>query len=170
MTTATSPLDSLQIAKPCTAKWEEMTGDERVRRCALCKLDVFDLSQMTRSAAETLLAERTGRTCVRLWRRADGTVITADCPVGVRAAWRKARWAAAAVLAAGVAAAAMFFPRGVDAGPLGTVKTFVENHVAPPPPPPVMGDFVEPPQRTMGEACGPTSSETGLVAPRPPTK
>src|SRR5262245_37704791 len=85
MTTTTSPLDRIQIAKPCAANWEEMTGDERVRRCAMCKLDVYDLSQMTRAQAETLLAERAvrensvGRTCVRLWRRADGTVITADC-------------------------------------------------------------------------------------------
>jgi len=152
MNPATSPLDTIQIAKPCTAKWEEMTGDERVRRCALCKLDVYDVSQMTRAAAETLLAERTGRTCVRLWRRADGTVITADCPVGVRAAWRRVRWAAAAVLAAGVAAAAMFVPRGADEGPVGTVRTFIENHVAPPTERPLMGDVAEPPQRLMGEA------------------
>src|SRR5262245_24545285 len=120
MPTATGPLDRVQIAKPCSANWAEMSGDERTRRCALCSLDVYDLSQMTRAEAETLLAERTGRTCVRLWRRADGTVITADCPVGVRAAWRKVRWAAAAVLAAGVAAAAMFVPRGADDGPVGT--------------------------------------------------
>jgi len=141
-----------------------------VRRCALCSLDVYDVSQMTRADAETLLAERTGRTCVRLWRRADGTVITADCPVGVRAAWRKARWAAAAVLAAGVAAAAMFVPRGADEGPLRGVRTFVNKRVAPPPMPPIMGDVCEPPQRLMGEAFVPPTSETGTVAPQPPTK
>jgi hypothetical protein len=159
MTTATSPLDRIQIAKPCAAKWEEMTGDERVRRCALCTLDVYNLSQMTRDAAESLLAERAvrengvGRTCVRLWRRADGTVITADCPVGVRAAWRRVRWAAAAVLAAGVAAAAMFVPRGADDGSVRTVRTFIRNRVAPPNErPPIMGDVAEPPHRLMGEA------------------
>jgi hypothetical protein len=172
MTTTTSPLDRMQIAKPCDAKWEEMTGDERMRRCALCKLDVYDLSQMTRADAETLLVERTGRTCVRLWRRADGTVITADCPVGVRAAWRRVRWAAAALLAAGVAAAAMFVPRGADAGPARVVRTFIENHVAPPTErPPVMGDFVEPTHRLMGEATvAPNAPEMGKIAAPSPSK
>jgi len=153
MTNTTSPLDAIEIAKPCSANWSEMTGDERVRRCALCKLDVYDLSRMSRIDAETLLADRTGRTCVRLWRRADGTVITADCPVGVRAAWRKVRWAVAAALAACVAAAAMFAPRGAADGPAGGVRRFIQTHVAPPPsdPPPVMGDVCAPPPK-MGEA------------------
>jgi hypothetical protein len=41
---------------------------------------------MTRYAAETLVAEREGRLCVRFYRRADGTVITRDC----ENAWRRA--------------------------------------------------------------------------------
>src|SRR3954468_18948732 len=78
-------LDRIEIASPCSASWEEMEGDQRVRFCEHCKLNVYNLSEMPRSEAEAFMHERTGRTCVRLYRRADGTVLTRDCPVGVRA-------------------------------------------------------------------------------------
>jgi hypothetical protein len=81
-----------------------MSGDERVRHCAQCHLNVYDLSAMTRAEAEALIEEAEGSLCVRLYRRADGTVLTADCPVGVAAARRFARRATAS-LGALVAAA-----------------------------------------------------------------
>jgi hypothetical protein len=71
-----------------------MTGDDRVRACGQCRRDVFNLSAMTREQAEQLLVERTGRLCVRYYRRADGTILTADCPVGTRNK-RRRRWVAA---------------------------------------------------------------------------
>ncbi len=77
-------LDNLRIASPCHEDWEKMTGDERVRHCAACDKDVYNLSVMARADAERLLRERIGDVCVRLYQRADGTVITSDCPVGVK--------------------------------------------------------------------------------------
>jgi len=77
-------LDNLRIASPCNADWAGMTGDERVRHCAQCDKDVYNLSEMTAEDAEALLREKNGNLCARLYRRADGTVITADCPVGLR--------------------------------------------------------------------------------------
>ena len=62
-----------------------MIGDERKRFCTHCSLSVFNLSDMTREEAERFLFESEGRICARFYRRADGTVITEDCPVGVRA-------------------------------------------------------------------------------------
>jgi hypothetical protein len=86
MVAAKNPsLDLIQIASPCTANWDLMQGDERMRYCGECKLNVFNLSDMTRDEATAFLAERTGRTCVRMFKRADGTVITRDCPVGLAA-------------------------------------------------------------------------------------
>ena len=93
-------LDQLRIASPCTADWNRMEGDDRVRFCGDCKLHVFNLSAMTRSEAEALLQARTGRTCVRFYRRADGTVLTSDCPVGAR----KKRVRRAVLAVAGVGA------------------------------------------------------------------
>lgn len=81
----TPSLELIRIASPCAANWEEMQGDERTRHCGQCKLDVFNISDMTRDEATAFLAERTGRTCVRMFKRADGTVITRDCPVGLAA-------------------------------------------------------------------------------------
>ena len=48
---------------------------------------------MTRADAEALLAERVDGVCVRFYRRFDGTILTADCPVGVKARVRlRAVW------------------------------------------------------------------------------
>jgi hypothetical protein len=97
-----SPLDRLTIASPCAVSWDAMSGDDRVRSCAQCRLNVYNLSAMTRPEAETLIAQKEGRACVRFYRRADGTVLTQDCPVGLAAVRRKLRrlaGAAAALLA-----------------------------------------------------------------------
>ena len=86
MVAAKSPsLEMIQIASPCTANWDDMVGDERMRHCGACNLNVFNLSNMTRNEATAFLAEREGRSCVRMFKRADGTVITRDCPVGIAA-------------------------------------------------------------------------------------
>jgi hypothetical protein len=95
-------LDRISIASPCTADWASMTGDERVRFCSECRLNVYNLSAMSREDAAALIVEREGCLCVRFYRRADGTVLTQDCPVGLRALRRKA---AAGLARAGAAAA-----------------------------------------------------------------
>jgi hypothetical protein len=82
---ATSSLDRVRIATPCPASWEEMTGDDRVRFCDQCQLNVYNLSELTRNEAESLIASTEGRLCGRFFRRPDGTVLTKDCPVGLRA-------------------------------------------------------------------------------------
>jgi hypothetical protein len=85
MKKAMSSLDLIEIASPCAASWDEMMGDERVRFCRHCKLHVYNLSEMPHEEAESFMRKRTGRTCVRFYRRADGTLLTRDCPVGLRA-------------------------------------------------------------------------------------
>jgi hypothetical protein len=89
-------LEDLTIAAPCPAKWEAMTGDDRVRHCELCKLSVYNVAALTAAEALDLVTKSEGRVCARLYKRADGTVLTANCPVGVKAAWRRVAWAAAA--------------------------------------------------------------------------
>jgi len=82
-----SPLNDIKIASPCRADWNEMYGDNRKRFCGECKLNVYNLSGMTRDEAESLIIKAEGRLCVRFYKRADGTVITQDCPVG----WAKVK-------------------------------------------------------------------------------
>lgn len=83
-------LAQIQIASPCSAGWENMKGDRVTRFCADCKLHVHNLSEMTGEEAEAFLRGRlgTGRVCARFFRRADGTILTQDCPVGL-ALWRR---------------------------------------------------------------------------------
>jgi len=91
-------LENVRIARPCPARWEDMAGDEQVRFCKLCEKNVYNLSAMSREAATKLIQEKEGQLCASLYRRSDGTILTADCPVGVKAfASRVSRRVAAAL-------------------------------------------------------------------------
>jgi hypothetical protein len=78
-------LDRIQVASPCSENWNLMKGDDQVRFCAHCSKHVYNLSAMTLGDAEVLLRESGGSVCTRFYRRADGTILTQDCPVGMRA-------------------------------------------------------------------------------------
>jgi len=82
-------LEVIDVASPCPANWDAMTGDDRVRHCSQCDLNVYNLSEMTSGEALRLVNQTEGRLCVRFLRRADGTMITRDCPVGLRAIRRR---------------------------------------------------------------------------------
>jgi hypothetical protein len=77
-------LANLRVASPCPAKWSDMVGDERTRFCGGCKKNVHNISALDAAEAEALLAANAGDLCVRYYQRADGTVMTQDCPDGVR--------------------------------------------------------------------------------------
>ena len=102
-------LDRVEIAAPCHADWDKMEGDDRARHCQDCRLNVYNLSDMSQKEAEELVRKNEGqRLCVRFYRRNDGTIITDNCPVGVRRLRNLAiaKWAA---LASAVSAM-LYFP------------------------------------------------------------
>jgi hypothetical protein len=101
-------LDSVRVASPCPASWEKMSGDDRIRHCQECKLNVYNLSDMTRAEAEHLIASREGRLCVRFFRRADGTILTRDCPQGLRMMIRRVTRVAGTALSAMMAIGTVF--------------------------------------------------------------
>jgi hypothetical protein len=131
----TSPLANVTVAAPCPANWDEMLGNERVRFCGQCELNVYNLSAMSRQEAETLVTRTEGRLCVKFYRRRDGSILTDNCPVGLRALKRRASRIKRALVAAvlgclgGIGAHlgvnwfgdARFAPRH-------TVGVMVENH------------------------------------------
>ena len=86
-----SPLNNIKIASPCQADWDTMFGNDRKRFCGECKLNVYNLSGMTQEDAQDLLENSEGRLCVRFYRRADGTVLTQNCPVGWAKVTQRAR-------------------------------------------------------------------------------
>jgi Carboxypeptidase regulatory-like domain len=93
-------LPNLRIASPCKADWNQMQGDERVRHCFECNLDVYNFSTMPEREIQRLLLAKNERVCARWYRRSDGTIITADCPVGFRARVRKISLVAGTALSA----------------------------------------------------------------------
>jgi hypothetical protein len=138
-------LDNIRIASPCSADWTQMTGDDRVRACASCKQRVYNLSEMTRDEAEQLISSHEGRLCVRYFQRSDGTILTADCRVGVkRRRRRKLVAASAATLLAGGAGAYVVRQHHQDEAPEVFIGQFppppdlvertTANETAPPPP------------------------------------
>ncbi|MBL8909453.1 MAG: hypothetical protein JNM17_02005 [Archangium sp.] len=62
-----------------------MRGDERSRFCQRCSLHVFNVSELSETELRELLVKKGGVVCGRIFKRADGTVMTRDCPTGVRA-------------------------------------------------------------------------------------
>lgn len=129
----TNPLDNIHIAAPCPANWEEMSGDDRKRYCSQCQLNVYNLSSMTRKEAERLLIESEGRLCVRFYRRADGTIITQNCPKGLAAIKRRISLLTTAALStvltflSGVGISTAFSPKqneflGETVVPIKTIK------------------------------------------------
>lgn len=107
-----SLLDRVRVSAPCEADWNEMRGDERVRFCARCSLNVYNISAMTRRESERLVMASEGRLCVRFYRRRDGTTLTQNCPVGLRALKRRV-----SRISSAVAAAAISFFAGVGVSP-----------------------------------------------------
>ena len=84
-------LNQLRIAAPCKADWKWMLGDDRVRFCGQCNLNVYNLTALTRDEAESLIRRTEGRLCVRFYRRKDGTILTRNCPIGLEALRKKFR-------------------------------------------------------------------------------
>jgi hypothetical protein len=94
-------IHDIRVASPCLMPWEAMSGNALVRHCDDCKLNVYHLSAMSELEIQHLLAERQGqRVCVRFYRRADGTMLTQDCPRGMRLMAKKVSRLGAAILSA----------------------------------------------------------------------
>lgn len=77
-------IHGIHVATPCHESWERMTGDDKSRFCDSCKLNVYNISSMSLEEAEQLIIAKEGKLCVRFYRRSDGTILTKDCPKGLK--------------------------------------------------------------------------------------
>lgn len=109
-------INSLRIASPCPISWDDMTGDERSRHCSLCSLSVFNISELSADEVTSLVAKSNGRLCIRMYRRGDGTVMTSDCPTGLRAARKKVAGLAVAAVTAVLGLFSFSFGQRADTG------------------------------------------------------
>ena len=72
-------LDAVTIPVACPVSWDAMHGNERTRFCDSCRQNVHDVSELTRGEALDLLKPAGKTPCLRIYRRQDGRVMTADC-------------------------------------------------------------------------------------------
>jgi hypothetical protein len=110
-------VNSLHVASPCSVGWESMTGDDRARHCHSCRLNVYNISALTGSEVKELVHSHEGRLCIRLYRRPDGTVLTKDCPVGLRKVRKRLAGLAAAAFASVLALFTVSFGQTYDGVP-----------------------------------------------------
>lgn len=92
-------LDAVAIPVACPVPWESMHGDHRTRFCDKCEQNVHDVSELTRAEAVQLVTAGGKLPCLRIYRRPDGRVMTADCTTRRERVWkwlhRRSPWLAA---------------------------------------------------------------------------
>ena len=149
-------VDRVEIQTPCDVAWDSMYGDDQVRHCGRCRQNVYNVAALPRADALRLIASRE-RVCLRIYRRPDGTVVTADCWSRLRAARRRGIWAFAGMLVVvgwaqlaaifvGLAGLRSCAGGGTMGAPVPTrPATELVGEPSPPPPVPLTGHTV-----TMG--------------------
>jgi hypothetical protein len=160
----THPLDNISVASPCSQNWNQMIGSEQKRYCGECKLNVYNLSGMSRTEAENLILNSEGRLCVRFYKRADGTLLTKDCPVGWRAVKRRISRTATAAFSLIVG---LLGGLGFTSAVTGTKKARLLSVLTTPTPPVMMGDIVEDPKNIIMGGIRPATDPTPRVTPKP---
>jgi hypothetical protein len=148
-------LNRVRVAAPCKADWDQMIGSERVRFCGQCNLNVYNLSSMNRAEAEFLITRNEGRLCLRFYRRSDGSIITKDCPVGLRAIRRRVLYVTKAISSTVMGLLAGLGVYGVLSSvvPLTSQRTMgiMVRDLAPPLKPIPFQGAMPPPRLTMGK-------------------
>lgn len=113
------------IQAPCPMRWDDLDASEAgnfqtrspdaacdtKRFCHECKLNVYNISNMTEAEAAALLRQKDKRTCIFISVAPDGTIITDNCPRVLRRVRNKVAFCAAVLtwglfMAAGMAAEA----------------------------------------------------------------
>jgi len=91
-------LDAVTIPVACPVSWDAMHGNDRTRFCDSCRQNVHDVSELTRHEALELLKTDGRMPCLRIYRRQDGRVMTADCTTKRDRVWKwlhmRSAWAA----------------------------------------------------------------------------
>jgi hypothetical protein len=69
----------MKVSSPCPESWAGMAGDDKVRFCRRCSLNVYNLAAMKPHEIEALVRKTSGRLCGRIYVRQDRTATLRDC-------------------------------------------------------------------------------------------
>jgi hypothetical protein len=97
---AKDSLNRLTVNSPCFRDWTSMTGNDQVRFCEHCELEVHNISEMTRTEALRLIATSQGRLCVRYYRNPQGAVVSRPMPAKLHHLGRRVSQLAAGAFSA----------------------------------------------------------------------
>ncbi|QQR59136.1 MAG: dienelactone hydrolase family protein [Candidatus Melainabacteria bacterium] len=87
-----NPLDELTLSYSCPVDWDSMTGNDQERFCNQCSKKVFNISELSTAEANEFLRQKSASsTCVKFYRRADGTIKTDNCPRALRPVRKSAK-------------------------------------------------------------------------------
>jgi hypothetical protein len=136
-----------------------MNGDNRVRYCGKCRLNVYNLAEMSPEDVEQVVRSSGGKLCGRLYVRGDRTATTETCPSGAMRRNKRALWVAAALLILGAFAWAIRTWEPDRRTAPAWVQSFLDW--ADPKPPPR-------PQFLMGKICPPLPPMPPTPPPAPP--
>ncbi len=82
-------LETINLAFSCPMDWDKMIGNNQTRYCPECKLIVYNISGLSSVEATKLINSNEDRLCIKFYRRADGTILTKDCSVGIKVIKKK---------------------------------------------------------------------------------
>ena len=130
------PHEQLKVSEPCSAEWGSMSGGERVRFCAHCRIHVHNLSEVTPREALDLVLRSGGRLCLRIERDPSGVPRTRALTEPLYQITRRASRVAAGVFGAALtlcsaAAARAQTPEPEPAQQVATAPAEVTPEAAP---------------------------------------
>ncbi len=126
-------LNAAFIETPCPTTWDKMTGDDTVRFCNLCSLNVYNIAAMSDREAEAVLARgrAQGKMCALLYRRPDGTIMTDNCPRSLRKIRDASKWVKLKIVAAIALGIAIFSPAPAQSQNADSAKKPVPKEAPP---------------------------------------
>jgi ankyrin repeat protein len=151
-------IEKVRVARPCSQEWNEMIGNDQVRFCTHCALEVNNLSEMTRKEALRLVRRSEGRLCIRYIKHPEsGAPVFAGQLVQLA---RRAPRMATGVMSAALTFAGFGFAQGSAAAPVAAERKVDEKNSAETSP-----ELKEKAPTKLGMIAGMITDPNGAVIP-----
>ena len=69
----------IRVQNPCAVSWGAMKGDQFVRICPICQLNVYNFATLSPDEIVALINQHEGKLCAQFYARSDGTMTIEHC-------------------------------------------------------------------------------------------